>query len=134
MIPLLFIHTVSISTLPAAGAAFVLLMLLTVGLSLLTSALNVRYRDINFFVQAILIIWFYATPIVYSLRIIPGEHVWLWNLNPLTAVIELFQYSFVHGSFPHVSMLITNAITAVVFSVIGTLVFHHESKNFDDWV
>src|SRR3989344_6014787 len=66
-IPLtLFVGIFSFALLPALVLAIALLLLFTVGLSLLTSALNVRFRDVNFFVQALLIIWFYATPIVYK--------------------------------------------------------------------
>jgi len=100
----------------------------------LTSALNVRFRDINFFVQALLIIWFYATPIVYSFSVIPYKFIWLWRLNPLTSVVQLLQHAFINASLPGPAMLSANILTTIVVCILGISVFRKESKNFDDWV
>jgi lipopolysaccharide transport system permease protein len=94
----------------------------------------VRFRDINFFVQAILIIWFYATPIVYSFSVIPYRYIWLWRLNPLTSVVQLLQHGFVGTPLPGPGMLGANILTTIVVTVLGVMLFRRESKNFDDWV
>ena len=73
--------------------ATLLLLVFTVGLSLFTSSFNVRFRDVNFIVQLLVMLWFYATPVIYALNLLPE---WLWPisyLNPMTFIIELFHYS-----------------------------------------
>src|SRR5258708_5005633 len=55
--------------------SLVWLAVLTSGLSLLTAALNVRYRDIDFAVQAINSILFYVTPILYRLSLVASGFV-----------------------------------------------------------
>jgi lipopolysaccharide transport system permease protein len=134
LIPLLFINTLSLSTIPTFFFGFVLLLMFTIGVCLLTSALNVRYRDINFFVQALLIIWFYATPIIYSFLIIPREFIWLWRLNPMTSILQLFQNAFIRYPAPGPAMLTVNITVIIVVLALGIYVFTKESKNFDDWL
>jgi ABC-2 type transport system permease protein len=46
--------------------AFVTLLVLTVALSLWFSALNVRYRDVGHLLNIALLVWFWASPIVYA--------------------------------------------------------------------
>jgi lipopolysaccharide transport system permease protein len=115
-------------------AAYILLILFTTGVSLLTSALNVRFRDVQFFVQALLVIWFYATPIVYSFAIIPHAYIWFWRINPMTSILQLFQYGFIAYSPPGPAMLTINIAMILVVFVLGVRVFRKESKNFDDWI
>jgi len=111
-----------------------MLLAFTTGISLLTSALNVRFRDINFFVQALIIIWFYATPIIYSFTFIPHRYIWIWRLNPMTSILQLFQYGFINYPPPGPAMLTANIFVITVTLVVGIKVFRSESRNFDDWV
>ena len=134
IVPVLFIHTLSLARLPYAVAAVGFLIMFTSGLSLLLCALNVRYRDVNFFIQALLIVWFYATPIIYSLSQIPLRLLWLWRFNPLTSVMQLFQYAFLNAAPPGPAMLASNIAVTVIITALGILVFRDESKTFDDWI
>lgn len=133
-IPVLFLGTMTPFSILYILAGIFLLFIFTIGISLLTSALNVRFRDINFFVQALLIIWFYATPIVYSFSVIPYKFIWLWRLNPLTSVVQLLQHAFVNTPLPGPGMLSANILTTIVVAVFGVSLFRKESKNFDDWI
>lgn len=134
LVPVAFIHTMTIFTLLTLTEAIVLLLLFTIGFSLLTCALNVRFRDINFFTQALLIIWFYATPIVYSLKQIPDHFLWLWRLNPLTSIIQLFQHALLGGQPPDSSLLTANIVVLSIIANLGIVVFQEEGKTFDDWI
>jgi len=91
LVPVLFLGTLTLFSAPLVLLSFLLLLAFTVGLSLLTCALNVRFRDVNFFVSALLIVWFYATPVMYALTMIPPHLLWLWRLNPLTSILQLLQ-------------------------------------------
>jgi lipopolysaccharide transport system permease protein len=134
LIPVAFLGTLSIDRIPAIIAGLILLLSFTVGISLLTSALDVRFRDINFFVQAILIVWFYITPIIYSFDFIPYHYIWIWRLNPLTSAVQLLQYGLLKAIAPGPAMLGANILTMFVVLILGITVFIKESKNFDDWV
>jgi ABC-type polysaccharide/polyol phosphate export permease len=133
-IPILFLKTMSLDSLFSILAAYLLLLMFSVGISLFTSALNVRFRDVNFFVQAYLTFWFYATPIVYPLSIVPYQYYWLWRFNPLTSVLQLLQHGFLNMPPPGIAMILMNTTIIVVLLVTGIIVFKKESKNFDDWI
>lgn len=134
LIPVLFLGTLRPISAVVIVAGYVLLLTFTTGVSLLTCALNVRFRDIAFFVEAILIIWFYATPIVYSFSMIPRGYIWIWRLNPMTSILQLFQHGFINFPMPGPAMLSINTFVILIVFVSGVRIFRKESKNFDDWV
>jgi len=134
IVPVLILKTYSFTSLPVLLLASVLLLLFTCGLSLFTSALNVRFRDISFFVQAVLIIWFYATPILYTFSFIPYEYIWLWRLNPMVSIIQLFQNGLLNFPMPGPAMLATNSFSIIGILIVGIVTFKRESKHFDDWL
>src|SRR6185369_14544016 len=100
LIPVSFLGKFSASTIPFLLGANAMLLLFTIGVNLLTSALDVRFRDINFFVQAVLILWFYATPVIYSFTQIPRDILWLWRFNPLTSILQLYQHALLAAPEP----------------------------------
>jgi ABC-2 type transport system permease protein len=79
--------------LPALAVA----LAFTVALSLLASALNVRYRDVEHVLEITLLAWFWLTPIVYRVTLVQeefGRVPWLFKLymaNPMTAVVVAMQ-------------------------------------------
>ena len=80
--------------------SFVLLVLFTVGVTLVTSAINVFYRDVNPVVQIALQLWLYLTPVAYPLSAVPARYRPLFVLNPLSAIVEGFRSSLVFGRAP----------------------------------
>lgn len=134
LVPVLFLGTLSWLSVPLILLSFLLLLTFTVGLSLLTASLNVRFRDVNFFVSALLIVWFYATPVMYSLTMIPRHLLWLWRFNPLTSILQLLQQALLGLPGPGPAMLLSNIGIIVVITILGITVFRRESKYFDDWL
>lgn len=74
--------------------ALAVLIVFTVGLSLLVSALNVRYRDTQHLLEVGLLAWFWLNPVIYDAGLI-REHLhhwtWLYWLNPMATVVATFQ-------------------------------------------
>lgn len=76
--------------------ATALLILFTTGMSLLVSALNVRYRDVQHLVDVAMLGWFFANPIVYGAGLVK-DHLdhhglyWAYFLNPMASVVGTFQ-------------------------------------------
>lgn len=110
------------------------LLSFTCGLSLLTTALNVKYRDVNFFIQALVILWFYATPVMYSLQVLPDRYFFLFQLNPLTYPFELFRSSLINSPLPHINIFWANLALAIVIILLGIFIFKQEEKTFSDWL
>ena len=134
LLPVFFLKTMSIDTIPFVFAGLALLILFTTGISLMTCSIDVRFRDINFMVHAILIVWFYASPIVYSVTQIPNHILWLWQLNPLTSILQLFQHGILGSAAPTPVMLLSNCFVIALTTTVGFLIFRKENKTFDDWI
>lgn len=130
-----FLHLLSyLSRMLLLIPATFLLLIFTTGLSLFTSSLNVRFRDVNFIIQLLTMLWFYATPIVYSLKLLP-EQLWpVFYLNPMTFIVELFHYALMGLAFTLPEFTWVSLIMIIVIFYLGIQVFRKENRNFDDWL
>lgn len=76
---------------------FFLLILLTVSFSLIFSSLNVYYRDVGLATAFIIQLWFFATPIFYTVNHVPVNLKIILFLNPLTFIIENMRRCLLEG-------------------------------------
>ncbi len=111
-----------------------LLMLLTVGLSLIFSALDVRFRDVSFAVSAIMPLWFYATPIVYNLDLLPENIAKYLYLNPMTSMVELFRFLILGTPVYSWTMAMSSLVSVILILFLGIIIFKKEEPFFDDWL
>ena len=89
---------VAVLLVPVWAAMFILL---ASGIGLVTSALTVRYRDVNYFVPFLLQFLLFASPIAYSIANVPAQYRVIYDLNPLTWLLQAFQWSFVNQPAPY---------------------------------
>jgi len=117
-------------------------LLFTLGLAFVLSTLNVFYRDTQHIMETLMLLWFFVTPIFYSLEdmrpILVGLRFDLPNLiytlNPMASLIKAYRAVLYHGSAPCFMRLgVTASITLLVF-VAGSLVFDHYSSVFSEEV
>ncbi len=108
--------------------------ILTSSLSLLMATINVRFRDINFITQLGVSLLFYTTPIVYTLNLLPVSIRPFFYLNPLTIILEIFQYSLLNLPIYSVNLGLVSIITTLLIAILAVVIFRKESKNFDDWL
>jgi ABC-2 type transport system permease protein len=74
--------------------AGVVAIVFTVALSMLVSAVNVRYRDTEHLLEVALVAWFWLNPMVYQfglIRGVLGGWTWAYLLNPMATVVATFQ-------------------------------------------
>jgi lipopolysaccharide transport system permease protein len=114
--------------------AILWLLLLTTGTSLFFATWNVQFRDINFFVQAIIPLWFYATPIVYLLSFVPDNLKLLFYINPMTGIVEMFRSSLLGVDVTMANGLWLSLFSSIVIIVLGLVSFLKKSPYFDDWI
>jgi ABC-2 type transport system permease protein len=111
-------------------AILILMLIFTIGLSLMLAALNVVYRDVSHFVEIVFMAWFYVTPIVYSLDLIPEKYRRILLLNPMTLVIESFRDVFMYDKLPKLSYILGIILYGVVFMVISHVIFSKREISF----
>ena len=114
-------------------SAIFLLLIFTSGLSLITSALNVFYRDINFIVQAGMMIWFYVTPIIYPISVVPQQFKQIFYLNPLLTIFTFLQKPLIDIFLPF-NIIISHVLVVLLILIIGLIFFKKKSRYFTDWL
>ena len=112
-------------------------MVLSLGLGMIISAVTTKYRDLQMLVGFGLQLWQYASPIAYGLTLISAGHqdiMWLYMLNPVTPIITTFRYAmFGFGYFDISYYLIGWGISIIVF-FIGLVLFSRIERTFMDTV
>ena len=68
------------------------------GVGIIVSSLTTKYKDLSFAVVFGIQLWMYATPIVYSMSQVPAKWKWLFFLNPMSSIIEIFRNMLFHTS------------------------------------
>jgi lipopolysaccharide transport system permease protein len=122
---------------PSWRFAFVPLLLLAafvlaLGISLLLSATNVRYRDVGQALPFIVQLWFFLSPVAYLLQT-PG-HSWetaIQALNPLVGLILAFRWALLATPPPHGLLAVALAISAIML-VVGLLRFERLERTIAD--
>jgi lipopolysaccharide transport system permease protein len=98
-------------------------MMLCAGLGMVLGVLNVFFRDVGQLFGICLQFWFWLTPIVYPISILPEWLQSLLQFNPLTSLIASYQNVFLYGQWPLWSSLLPAFVIGAVFCAIGLRLF-----------
>lgn len=104
--------------------------ILLLGISLIVSSVTVYFRDLQHFIGVLLQLFFYATPIVYSVETIPENFRWILKINPMTYIIEGFRDIFYYHQIPDVKMLGIVLVIGILLCIVGYLIFNKLQKKF----
>jgi len=110
--------------------------MLILGLSLITSAMHVSFRDIAPVVTLGLQVWLYLTPVSYALSLvrdaIPAAFWPLYVLNPMVGLIDAFRATIAHGRAPDWGLLGISTIISVVLLAGSYFYFKRAERAFAD--
>ena len=73
---------------------------LVIGATLIVSSINVYFRDTKHILNIFMLIWFFATPIIYNIGIVPEKYRYLMIINPMTVFTILYRNVFYYVNFP----------------------------------
>lgn len=104
--------------------------LITLAFTFILSAITVFVRDIDHFVSVILMLGFYATPIVYQASMLPDKFQWALKINPMAQIVEAYRAIFYYHQMPDWTMLAIWGIASVVLLVVGYAIFKKLEKSF----
>lgn len=111
----------------------VLLILLIIAINLWTSALNVKFRDVNYVVPILVQFGLYISPVGFVSSIIPEEWQLLYSLNPMVGIIDGFRWSLLGTdiNFNINGLLLSVGITCILLYT-GCKYFLKNEKYFAD--
>ena len=105
---------------------------LTLGLGLMMAAVHVFFRDTAQILGMVFNAWFYLTPVVYPLALVPGRFRGWLELNPLTPLVGLYRQAFLGGSAVPVAGTAELAVVAAVLLSLGFWLFRRLKWAFAD--
>jgi len=73
---------------------------LVAGFSLLISSLNVFFRDLQHLISIIMMVWFFATPIIYPLNMVPEKFRFILQINPMAVFATYYRDIFYYVKYP----------------------------------
>ena len=104
-----------------------------IGLGVSLGVLNVFFRDIGQLFKIVLQFWFWLTPIVYPVTILP-EYVRsiLLTWNPMAAIIASYQTILVKGELPDWNTLIIPSLVSIMLCGFAMRLFEHHADEIVD--
>lgn len=107
---------------------------LTIGIVLITSAINVYIRDAEYIINFLITMLFYATPVLYSTSLFPQKYRWILYLNPMTTIINSYRDIFYSKQMPHMEILLPVLGASILLTLIGIAIFKKLKKGFAEEV
>lgn len=112
----------------------VLQQTIAVGLGVALGVLNVFFRDVGHVVGILVQFWFWFTPIIYPLTILPGVARTLVAFNPMTALVDGYQGILLFGRWPDWIMYLPHVVLAVLALIVGRRVFRRLAGEMTDFL
>jgi len=124
----------------------------TTGVALIMATANVFYRDTQIIMEVVILAWFFLTPILYPIQILPRNYeielfnitlvfdVWRWVniLNPMASIIATYRVilygSGYGGASPEFYFFMRTLVTSIVILATGGYIFHRTSPRFAEEV
>lgn len=118
---------------------------LTIGLSLLVSALQVIYRDVEYIIQVMFTVLFFLTPAVYTLEEVINKasplFIKIYLLNPLVGLLNLYRIVFIGGYLNNMpkevgllNLIISPVLCSLAALFVGYFIFNKYEERFPDYL
>jgi lipopolysaccharide transport system permease protein len=101
------------------------------GAGVLFAALIVTYRDVRYVLTFVMQLWLFASPVLYTLDIIPPQYRWWYAINPIAGMISGFHASLLGGPFP-LDVIAISTLTTAVLAFAGVRYFLQVERRFAD--
>lgn len=111
---------------------FLVQQIFTLGLSLFFAAANLLYRDIQYLLSLVLTLWMYLTPIIYPADLVPQKFRFVYQLNPMSVIVNAYRQVILGGGSPKYSSLLIAFIVSFTTLIIGLSYFKSREKVFAD--
>ena len=121
----------------AVGPAILLLpfvilvhLVFTMATALLLAMANLFYRDVKYLFEVVIVVWMFATSVLYPLELVGGRLATLMRLNPMTPIIDAYRAVLLRAELPAVGPLAAVAVFSVLFLACSWLMFHRSEFRF----
>ena len=107
-------------------------LLLMLGLGFALCAANVYVRDVHLFVNVVMMLGWYATPVFYEAKAVPENLAWVFQLNPMARLLNTYRAILVRGEVPDLWPFVALAVVCGAVFVAGGFIYRATSSSFVD--
>ncbi len=104
--------------------------LFVLGMTLLFSSLTVYFRDLQHILGIIVMAWQMLTPVMYASSRVPEKYLLLFNLNPMTPIINGYRTILYYKQIPQINYLFFSFAIGIFFLIFGWMIFAKLQKGF----
>ncbi len=104
--------------------------IMALGGAMVTSALTVYFRDLEYILGIVTMAWMYLTPVLYPIDWVPEKLRPILNINPMTPVITAYREILYYKRIPEFGNLLWALLLGLIVLGIGVLVFNKLQKGF----
>jgi lipopolysaccharide transport system permease protein len=109
-----------------------LAIITALAVGLWSSALNVRYRDVNSIIPFLTQVWMFASPVAYPVSMVPEKWRLIYSLNPMVGVIEGFRWALLGQKSPNFSIMAISSAVVLILLIAGIIFFKKMEQTFAD--
>lgn len=109
-----------------------LISLFAFGLGVMLGVFNVFTRDVGQVMSVIMQMWFWLTPIVYPYEILPQKLRWIADINPMVALVGIYQNALLYNRWPDLTALWLPAVISISLFMFSFVLFRKASPELVD--
>ena len=102
----------------------------TAGMSLLLAMWNLFYRDVKYLFEVVLMLWMFASSVVYPVQLVGGKLGAVLQLNPMTPIIDAYRAVILEGRLPEPRAFAAAAALSFATLAYGWITFHRAEFEF----
>jgi lipopolysaccharide transport system permease protein len=105
-----------------------------VGVGVLTSAVNVKYRDVVAVLPLAIQVWLFLSPVAYPATLVKGSWQYVYALNPMVSVIGGMRWAILGTHAPHAGQIAVSVASVAIVLTVGFVYFRRTERYFADIV
>lgn len=121
---------INLRVLPYLIPTMLIEYVLALGIAFLVSGITVFFRDLEHILGIVVMAWQFLTPIMYPITMVPERLLPIFNLNPMTPVVEAYRSIMYYKCAPDMSTMISALIWGIFFLVTGGYLFERLQRRF----
>lgn len=102
----------------------------TCGVSFFLAMGNLFFRDVRYIYSVVIMLWMFASSVIYPMKTSDPTIQLLLNLNPMTPILNAYRDVLLRGKLPDWGTLIYSAVVAIVLFLTGWIVFYKMQYKF----
>jgi ABC-type polysaccharide/polyol phosphate export permease len=106
----------------------------SLGLSFILSSFNLFYRDVQYLMNSIFLVWFYLTPVLYPIELVPEKYRFVLQLNPMSVLINAQRRTIFGGGDLNLNSIIIAVLLSLFIFYLGYIIFKKLEGLFADVV